>query len=145
MTTIAFKDGIVAADTGVMTRSMRAGYTVKIVQRHGSVAGGTGDAAWTATFREWFMRGVKSKYPLIPLVNGDPVGKGVVFWRDGRIEIFEQHGRFTLITDQFAIGSGTSEARGAMLAGATAEEAVRIAMQLDDSTFGDVTVLHVGA
>jgi hypothetical protein len=146
MTTIAFHRGQVAADTGLTARGSRLGHVCKLKRNLvGDVAGASGCATWAAAFRKWFATGEQGPPPEIkrdPQNNDE--AKGVVFRADGTIEVYESPGMHTLEAPFYAIGSGAAEARGAMHVGANAELAVRAAMALDESTYGDVTVLDVG-
>jgi hypothetical protein len=152
MTTIAFKDGIVAADTGMTGGGgSRVGHTVKIVRRMScvapvafDVAGASGCASWGHAFKTWFTKGENGDPPPIAHENQRDDATGVIFRADGSIWVFHSSGRHDLRAPYFAMGSGGSEARGAMQVGASAEDAVRAAMVLDESTYGDVTVLRVG-
>lgn len=144
MTTIAFKDGVVAADTGLTAGGARLGYVTKIVRRELDVAGASGCASWASAFRKWFLDGEQGDPPPIKQDGQHDAAKGAIFRHDGRINIFESGGSFELTTDMFALGSGGPEARGAMQYGASAEAAVRVAMALDEGTYGNVVVLRVG-
>ena len=137
MTTIAYRDGILAADTRMTQGSALVGNVVKIVRRKkdGALAGGAGDCSWVQSFHRWVLRGEKGDL--------DPPGddsKGLLITRK-KIELFEASGPVEFNPPFFAMGSGRDFAMGAMAAGASAEEAVRLAMQLDAFTGGDVMVL----
>lgn len=145
MTTIAFKNGVVASDTGASNRGSRVGHVVKIFARDGHVAGSCGDSGWNASFRKWFASGETGNPPEIRRdAHNNDDAKGVIFRRDGIIEVYESTGMHEVTAPFYAIGSGAAEARGAMQVGASAEEAVRAAMILDDGTYGNVLVLKIG-
>lgn len=142
MTTIAYRDGVLAADTSMTVSGVMVGRMVKIVRRaDGDMAGGAGDAAMVGTFNEWFLAGESGTRP--ELKEGDNwIDRSVIFRRSGAIDIFEPRGRFTCTAPYYAVGSGKEAALGAMFAGADAETAVRAAMEHDPHTKGDVTVLR---
>lgn len=142
MTTIAYKDGVLAADTGVSSDGARVGYITKIARRSDQyLAGASGDATYAWGFLQWFLNGC----------DGDPpkgtetersFDRGVIFSANGAIQIYEPQGTHEMRCDFYAMGSGSPEARGAMWAGASAEESIRAAIALDSYTFGDITVLR---
>lgn len=144
MTTIAFKNGIVAADTGMTTGGSQISNMVKIVQNDsGDVLGGCGDASLIYAFQRWFLGGEKEQRPEVRKDGDRDNGTAVIFRATGEILQYDSYGYHAFSAPFYAIGSGRCEALGAMCVGATAEEAVRAAIQLDDSTFGDVTLLHL--
>ncbi len=76
------------------------------------------------------------------LKEGEESANGLIFPGGNRVvwrynAVWASH-----IAPFFAYGSGSELALGAMLAGATAEEAVRAAAQRDTGTGGEITVLH---
>lgn len=142
MTTVAFRDGVLAADTIMTSGGVLSGEICKIVRRvDGDMAGGAGDAAFLVAFQEWFMSGESG--PLPELKEGDNwIDRGAIFRRDGRIDVFEPRGKFQVMARYYAMGSGKEAALGAMYAGADAVTAVRAAIEHDPHTGGRVTVLR---
>ena len=139
MTTIAYRAGILAADTGVCVGGSRAGYTVKIVRRpDGALAAAAGFAAYCYAFRNWFLSGGD---PPEAKTDTGVMDRGTVFYADGRIEIFEPGGRFFMTAPYYAMGSGRPEALGAMHYGAGAINAVKAAIAHDNDTFGEISAL----
>lgn len=144
MTTIAYRDGILAADTGVTAGRSRLGNVAKIARREdGALAAVCGGAAFGFAFLTWFRD--RSLSPAAPppelKEDKDSMDAAAIFYPDGSIELFEPQGRFPVEAPYFARGSGRPEALGAMHHGASAEEAIRAAMAHDDSTWGDVMLL----
>ena len=136
MTTVAFKDGQLAADTLHTTQGSRAGYQRKILRQGRCLIGYAGAASNFEAFRNWLATGALGKFTsqdgnvfIIP-----PTGFSIC-WEDGDTPWRETQ-------PYWALGSGGEYAMGAMTAGATAEEAVRIACQHDTGSGGDVTVLY---
>lgn len=138
MTTIAYRDGTLAADTGVCTNNGGCvAYMSKIAKGpDGTVGGASGRGVFGHAFLAWVRSGRHGAPP--EAKEGD---RGIVVTPDGLIHAYEDGGTVTLRGPYFAIGSGTSEALGAMFAGATAEQAVRAAIAHDDGTFGEVETL----
>lgn len=144
MTTIAYRDGVLAADTLSTRNGAREGVAVKIVQRGDLLAGASGASDFAKAFRDWFRQGCRGDCP--PL--GDPEknwAEGFIIMPDDRLVTFGPTAQWAekgMFSGMNAWGSGADFARGAMAAGATAEEAVRHAMHWDTCTGGDVTVLR---
>lgn len=62
----------------------------------------------------------------------------LVLTDNGQIQLFENTPHPIILDECVAIGSGSDFAKAAMLAGATAEEAVSIASKLDPYTGGEI-------
>lgn len=139
MTTIAYRDGLLAADTGVCSNNGGCvAFMTKIAKGPGGILGG---ACGRGVFGEAFLAWVRSgRYGASPEAKDGDLG--IVVTPDGQIHAYEDGGMVTLRGPYFAIGSGMSEALGAMFAGATAEQAIHAAMAHDDGTFGDVEFLR---
>lgn len=134
MTTIAFDGRTLAADTLLTAGSMRCGEIVKIRQVKGCLVGFCGSLTNFERFYSWFMAGMSGEFHsdggnvfIIP-----PTGHAVV-WGDG--------GPWRETAAQWALGDGEQVAVGAMVAGADAAGAVRVAMAINVNTGGDITVL----
>jgi hypothetical protein len=144
MTTIAYRDGILAADRAIFDRDTYCGETLKIHRANGGEIGGVagcfGDAS---TFRQWMasLDGVDlSGPPSFEHENSEALfltPDGRCFWIGPGKRWVQQHGPF------FAIGSGFRIAMGALAAGASAEQAVKIACDLDSYTRGPVDTLKL--
>lgn len=143
MTTIAYRDGMLAADTALSYGSMLRGATKIVRAPDGVLAGAAGNATYCTAFLDWACgeRSPKNA-PKAKMSNGS-MDRGVLFHPSGLVEIFEQDGIIRCRPPYYAFGSGKAEALGAMFVGATAEQAVRAAIEHDPDTGGDViTVTH---
>lgn len=141
MTTIAFRDGTLAADTSPTVGGARGGFISKIVRGpSGDLAGAAGTAGYCHKFRRW-VAGGEAGAPPEPRDDKDSFDRGVIFRRSGVIDIHEPQGMFTIRAKFFAIGSGRCEALGAMHMGATAKQAVEVAKRVDIYTFGKIETL----
>lgn len=144
MTTIAYRDGVLAADTAMCQGGVIVGSVVKIALRDdGDMCGAAGDASYNAAFRIWFLGG-ESGNPPDAKHEQDSFDRGVIFRKTGTIDVFEPRGKFSVHAPYFAFGSGKESALGAMFAGADAETAIRAAIQFDPHTDGEITVLKCG-
>jgi hypothetical protein len=144
VTTIAYRDGVLAADTAMCLSGTMVGQMVKIVRRDdGDMAGTSGNADFASKFQDWFMGGENGESPK-PTESERHMDRGVIFRKAGPIEVFEPGGMFKISADYYAFGSGMDYAIGAMFAGAEATVAVEAAIEHDPHSGGTVTVLRHG-
>lgn len=135
MTTIAYRDGVLAADTLFTKDGIRHGFGQKIFDA-GSIGWFAlmGFAPHAFRLRQWIEDGRQGE---------QPEGCVILVSPGGEIEIFEERGAQPEAGAPFhAYGSGEQIALGAMQAGATAEEAVLAAIAIDTQTGGEITVLR---
>lgn len=71
-------------------------------------------------------------------------GSAVIIVTDGGVYLLDSSNRPMVITDRFALGSGSTYANSALLMGLNAEEAVRHAIKLDAGSGGDIQSLQCG-
>jgi ATP-dependent protease HslVU (ClpYQ) peptidase subunit len=138
MTTIAYKDGVLVADTQATSGSWKRGTTVKIHRVGRLLVGFAGDLASCQRFLSWVKSGLEDDSPLEEGSEAfviEPCGR-LTSWQ-GAIGHVMNFGEF------YSTGSGCSYAVGAMAAGATAEEAVLVAAKYDVYTNDKLTVLHL--
>lgn len=140
MTTIAYRDGVLATDSRALVGGWRAPYAVVKMWRlsDGSVVAGSGDLARVTAMKDWLEEGNRdAKQP-------DLTDASVYhLLKDRTIVVYELGGSFVIAADFAAWGSGLPPALGALHMGATAEQAVRIATLVDDGTGGDVVSMKV--
>ena len=128
MTTVVYRDGVLAADTLVVANGIVVGQKSKLfrVGSHSAI-GFAGDIKYMNKFLESTPEDeFTGEFGAIRVV-----GKKVTTY-SGDNNPEEVDAPF------HAIGSGWEIAMGAMAMGATAEEAVRVAMQYDVNTGGEV-------
>lgn len=142
MTTIAYRNGVLAADTAAHIGNSFYATVKKICRRSdGDMAAASGEASYNAEFCKWFMGGEAGDPPKAG-ESERYLDRGAIFRQSGEIEIFEPGGRFVITAPYAAFGCGMDFALGAMFAGADAETAVRAAIQHDPYTAGNVVVLR---
>jgi ATP-dependent protease HslVU (ClpYQ) peptidase subunit len=141
MTTIAYRDGVLAADSLVTLGHTKVHGSYQKIRRIGSYLVGTvGSVADCQAFMEWLKRGDdthpprKGEYSALVI---DPRGK-VRELENGSVLPSPRGAKF------FALGSGGTFALAAMYAGATATEAVKIAAKIDTNTGLPVKTLKIG-
>lgn len=140
MTTIIYRAGVLAADTSVWDRGCYVGQIVKIWQRpDGRLAGFAGSMGEMALFRDWFLDGAVGDHPNFRADDAE----GLICLPDGTFEWFgKDRAKVPIIAEYQAVGSGFRIALGALGAGASAEEALRIVAGIDDGTRGPFTILR---
>lgn len=143
MTTIAWDGRSLAADRKISWGGGAMGETRKVHRRDSDgaligVCGGTGVAQALA---DWFLTGeVGVKPDLSP--TDDDAASGLIIRPDGALWHIYKHGLVPVSAPFLAFGSGADYALGAMAQGATAREAVAVAIRFDNGSGGEIDVLH---
>jgi hypothetical protein len=151
MTCVVFKDGILASDSQLVSRSWTCVGDFKKIGTHTVDGvtygyGATGETAYCQKFSDWIHSPAfalwlsdGSGHPNLEPAGKDEVCTGILFKPDGSCVRFEgNYPPFTLRAPFYAFGSGDALAMGAMAAGATAHEAVEIACKFDVLSNGPV-------
>lgn len=137
MTVIAYRDGVMAADSAVCHQgfNMSYGTSDKLIGINGWIAGAAGKLADCQQFFRW-LRGSK----IAPDWNQF---QGMVLRPDGRLFEFDASPSPIIINYAHgaAIGSGANTAIAAMMAGASAAEAVQITCDLDHECGGPIIII----
>lgn len=143
MTTIAYRDGILAADTLACSESgLRSSSMVKIMRVRGGLAGTVGKCSQAQAIVRWLEDGRAADRPKF----ADGSDDYTVVWLpdEGEATLIENGGEEPLGDAPYhAFGSGREIALGAMYMGATAKEAVEAAIAISVWSGGDVTVLKL--
>ncbi|MER9176345.1 peptidase S14 [Mesorhizobium sp. M0955] len=151
MTTIAYKDGILAADSRAYSGDkMPMGFKTKIHRLKGGylVGASSRDVGKTDAFIDWCRNHVnKGRHPGNQGNAVDIEVQAILVDPEGQVYYWYQLRCFSgpLKDEFFAIGSGDQFAYGAMKAGASAEEAVRIATECDPWSGGPIVTLKLEA
>lgn len=146
MTIICIKNGIVAADTGGFQSTVITTLTAEKIVRSadGAIGGSCGETSATSAFRSWFSLSTPdirhNSNPVHPLkFEKDTDFDSMWLEPNGEIWRMDWAGRPWKFSDNFAaIGAPYEMALGAMLAGASAAEAVRICIERHAYAAGDV-------
>lgn len=136
MTTIAFRDGVLAADSQASDDTVKVSVRKVVRLRKGDVAGGAGDLSTVALALSWLAAG---------RVNDPPPLEGAeILFTDGG-ELFLADGGWPGIPVKgfAAVGSGAQGAMVAMHLGMSAEDAVVAVSHVDPGTGGPIEVLPV--
>ena len=135
MTCIAYRDGLLAADTLITDEDgCKIGYARKIRKTEdGCLAGASGDCDYCAQFMEWVVTDRTTKTP--------KQGKGdssILITPDRKIYYFYGRTSDILLQDYIAIGAGTPFAMAAFFNNADAIKAVETAIQFHGFCGGDI-------
>ena len=137
MTTVCFKDGVLAADS-FATDDATALEAVKCARLPaGEVAGGAGELGEVAQALEWLVRGGKGDAP-------DISGAAILFTVKGVPHLASTKWPGVRCKGAVAIGSGAQGALVAMKLGLGPADAVAAVIGVDPSTGGQIDVLEVG-
>lgn len=148
MTTIAYRDGVMAADTRMCSGNQFIDQSMTKIARNkaGDLCGISGDAALGGPFLEWFLKGERGKHPPIIYEPTKSDIHAVIVRAKGTMRRFEPGGWFYFVAPYFAMGSGRDFALGAMHMGADAIRAVQAGCAHDPSSGGQIILLrHDGA
>lgn len=113
----------------------------------GNLVGGSGEAGFLAKFLAWAQDDFRNGWVIGNETETTVDHAFVTYTVEGKpyVRIFEGKEVFDLATPFYALGSGRPLAVGAMVAGASVEDAVRIACQHDPNSGGEVIVVkHLG-
>jgi len=131
LSTIAYKDGVMAADTLITGNDMRCGSVTKIAKGKQGIGGSAGSIDDNKKFRDWIERG--GEHPKYDGIDG------LYVTHSGKMHYLGSTGEMVPFTGKFsAVGSGEKYAMAAMEMGATAKQAVEIAKKFDCHTGGRV-------
>lgn len=140
MTAIAYRDGVLAADTGTFSGAEVPYHMRKIERLHSHLAASSGNISLMIRFHEWVRTGMREPFDRSDL-NADEGFRGIVITPDGRPLIMFERGPLVALTAPFhALGACNAMLLGAMAAGASAAQAVEIAIRWSDSAAGGVQV-----
>lgn len=134
MTTVAYKDGILAADRAI-SGAGHIGSTRKVFRRKldGALVGWCGTVSVCQRWVDWFLTGERGAAPNLG-TDEDSSSVVLVVRPNGDVEQHDRYGRAVYEAPYYAIGSGGDYALGAMAFGATARQAVAAAMKHDHMT-----------
>lgn len=132
MTTIAYRDGVMAGDSGCWLSNVKYSSAIKVAKGHdGSLHGVAGTAGDALGYLKWVTDGMCGEPPKPDSVNREE-GRGafvalVIPPKNGLARLWTAYGWEDHHDVSFiAIGAGAEMAIGAMAAGASAERAVEI-------------------
>lgn len=139
MTTIAFKNGVLAADTALTSGADAfAGEMTKIAMCDDFMGGASGNITDITKFLDWVEEG--ADFDELP--EFEVAINCLLISKNHTVRNVGKGGISRPIDAPFhAIGTGEEAAKGALTAGATAEEAVQAAIHIDLFSGGRVDTL----
>lgn len=144
MTTIAYRDGIMASDSGCWLGDASHGWARKLaIGPDGTLYGGMGDAAEVRAYLAWVDDGCLDNEPTPRRVGDGQSSFSIMRVRpNGPVELTTSEGFESYPAPYFAAGSGAEVAFGALFMGATAEQAIEAAKEHGPGTFGRVLAVR---
>ena len=134
MTTIATDGKTIAAESRSIGSFIVQGDVKKLYRLKDGRVAGTCGASWaTEVFIQW-MNGEGEKPVIEDGFGALVLGEEVTFYCSKLSPL--------IVKPPYAIGSGCEFAMGAMLAGKSPKEAVKIAIKLDEGSGGKITVMR---
>lgn len=129
MTVIAYRDGVMAADTSCADSVSKVSWAQKVLRGpDGALYGFAGRVSLCCEIARWVRGEREGERP--PLKVDDGTAQVMVVRPDGSLSVWVEDGTEDYDGAEYmAIGSGAGVALGAMHAGATAEGAVRAAIE----------------
>jgi len=143
MTTIAVRDGIIAADSAIYDGTVHIGSVAKLHKIKHGIFGGAGIMRELCIMRKWIEDDEAPLFNNSPDSLKDITASGLLLIPNKKIICFEGTSVFDIAASFQAVGSGTQIAIGAMAMGATAEQAVRIACEYDQASYGPVITMKI--
>lgn len=154
MTTIAYRDGIMAADSRICQGSAILGDVKKCWAHEGKIYAVSGTFPKLLAVQQYIESGGRDGAEALPITDGDDGSEACVIMAEtSGIFIYEAVLRrpgggvsvswAPLDAPFHAVGSGAAYAIGAMAQGATAEEAVAIACRFDIYSGGRIRTLRL--
>jgi ATP-dependent protease HslVU (ClpYQ) peptidase subunit len=144
MTTIAYRDGILAVDSQITHGEIIMPYSATkfwVLNTHAGVFSGVGDLNEISILKKWLMSAKASPQPE---ATNSAMFHFTIANNISTVQIWEGAGTYEKTFDNYvAYGSGAAFALGAMAAGANAVEAVKIARSFDVWTGNIVQSINV--
>lgn len=139
MTTVAYRDGFLAADDQGTFNNLKVRIRKIYVINGVGAIGFSGDCAAIVKTASWWIDGRSTDPP----DHGDGDGcEGLLVTKDGLFFLSKGVTPIQLYDEFFAIGSGTDFAMSAMSLGKNAKEAVEFASKFDAFTSDTVDVTY---
>ena len=148
MTTIVYRDGIIAADTQISYDEELLKFNeTKIVQtKQGDIIAGRGSCCGCDLFLAWYTKSngewkaKHGEFPFTQVIQPDDDFTCLVATKDGKLKLYDFYlnEREINLKDFFAVGTGAKAAYGALEMGATANQSVKVAMKYDLYSGGKV-------
>jgi ATP-dependent protease HslVU (ClpYQ) peptidase subunit len=146
MTVIAYRDGVIAADSRVTVEGKESGIrffdsSIKLFRKDGCIIATAGASAPGIVFVRWY--GTRPKKPPEAITDAKVDWTCLVLDKTGLWEWDSSLEPEQVLEPFYAIGTGCKAALGAMYMHATAVEAVQIACLIDPNCGGKVQTMRL--
>lgn len=143
MTTVAYRDGVMAANTATWLGDAMMGESSHVVILRGHLVGCAGGPSACHIFRDWFEAGVgRTTLPEIPSEGYEANFDALTVSPGGVVSAWDRNfSPMPIRAEYHAIGSGMCFALGAMATGSNASGAVFAAAKHDAYTRGSVETI----
>jgi ATP-dependent protease HslVU (ClpYQ) peptidase subunit len=132
MTTIVYKDGILAADTQLTTGDLKSRIRKIHKLPDGRVCAGAGNVSDWPMFFEWLQKAEGKKVKVPDLAKGFEM---LVLEENGKAGYYNNKCLYFEVDDPlYTNGSGWAIARAGLICGLNAKKAVELAGQIDTNT-----------
>lgn len=138
MTTIAYRDGVVASDSLSTSHQLRDDHGPKIYRVGKAIVAAAGSRPLCLKFRDWVAGGMKGECPF----EGKDEGNGLIVTAE-HVVCWGEFGPWPVRSPFYALGSGYQIAMGAMALGADPRRAVAVAIDFDTGSGGQIQVLSL--
>lgn len=143
MTTVVYKNGVMAADKMASEGNNKTGKMTKIFRVNGYLVGFSGAADCSMALLRWFEDGADEEAWPDPYKD-DPEATMMVVAPTGQVMFYERFPIPIIMENEFfAIGSGADFALGAMQMGADPKTAVEVACLLDAYSGNGIDMLSL--
>ena len=146
MTTIAYRDGVMASDSGCWHGDALHPWAQKLLRGpDGTLYGGLGSAAAVNTFFEWVEGGSVGPMPTPTRLDDDrSTFQVLIVPPSGRAKALNHDGYEHFGGPYVAVGAGAPTVYGALFMGATAEQAIEAALMHGSGAVGLVQSIRPG-
>lgn len=151
MTTIAYAKGVLACDSRITSDSQYVGSAIKAIKTDKYLLAACGDLNCVQAFLRWGKKGfVDNKLRELlsqEITKNKGSFTGVSIDTTGTVYEFLDSvlpAPIKMYKNMYAIGSGSEYALGAMAAGCSAREAIKIAAKFDTNTGGKIREVYHG-
>lgn len=146
MTVIAYRDGVMAADTGaIFSGVVSAGHRKIVRGPDGTLAGASGQMVPASQWLDWIAGGERGAEPAPDRLNDgeESTFTALLVRPDGRVWMVEGGGRVEVTAPYHSLGAGMEAALGAMFSGASAEIAAKAAVYHTTGCGGEVVTVSI--
>jgi ATP-dependent HslUV protease subunit HslV len=144
MTTVVYRDGVLASDSAVYAGGTKVHSMKKVWKIRGHLVGLAGNVNAINAFKKWFEDGAMLDF--YPITKKQSLA-ALVVTPEGKVFSYEDADPHAIEIEDgeyVAVGSGSDVALGALHAGATAPDAIKAAIAHSSKTDGKIQIIKLG-